>query len=133
MRFQSRSFHAATALAVLTFSAHARTFECRTTDGAYRPPGATTVASAAKRDQNILGSVFSVNTSQARVSGPSLFRTEEQRVEVLKNSDDEFEVLWRSKQNDLTTLRISKFDDAWTFTYYSGWQSLLLAGSCRVV
>lgn len=124
---------AAMALSLLAISVHARSFECTTTDGAYRPPGAIALASAVERDKSLVGSVFKVETSVSKVTGSALFQTNDQRVEVLTNSNEEFQILWRSKHDDLTTLRMSKSKEGWFFSYYNSWQSLLLAGRCREV
>jgi hypothetical protein len=122
-----------TLLTLLTFSVHAKSFECTTTDGVYRPPGSIALVSAAKRDKSIVGRVFIVETLLSRVAGSALFKTDEQRVEVLTNTDDEYQMLWRNKHEDLTTLRVSRFKNEWMFSYFNSWQGLLLAGRCREV
>jgi hypothetical protein len=112
-------------------AANAATFECRTTDGVYRSPGSTKLAAAGKRDPKIIGTVFTVERGAARVVGSSLFQTDGKRVERIRDGEDIYELLWHSEHRDVISLRLAKFNGSWSFSYYSGWLGLLLAGSCR--
>ncbi len=112
-------------------AANAATFECRTTDGVYRSPGSTKLAAAGQRDPKIIGTVFIVERGAARVVGSPLFQTDGKRVERIRDGEDTYELLWHGEHKDIVSLRLTKFNGAWSFSYYSGWLGLLLSGSCR--
>ena len=123
----------AAALLAGTFAlpVQARNFECTIADGVHGTPGTTSLAPAAKRDPKIIGSTFMVETSRAGVAGSVLFRTEGQKVEVLRDTEDAYELLLRNQQQDVKTLKLTRFNGKWTFSYYNGWLALLLTGHCR--
>lgn len=105
--------------------------ECRVTDGAYQSPGSTKLDSAAKRDSKVIGSTFTVERSTGRVIGSALFQTDGRKVEKAQDTEDVYELLWRNEHRDVFALKVAKFNGAWSFSYFSGWQALLLVGSCR--
>ncbi len=131
MPLSLRTFVAALIIAASASPVAAKSFECTVADGVYRPLGTTRLEPAAKRDPTILGTSFTVDTRRARVSDGDLFRSEGKAVEVLKDTDDVFEVIWKNQHQDVTTLRLTKHASEWTFAYYATWISLVLTGSCR--
>jgi hypothetical protein len=114
----------------LVGAAQAATYRCQTTDGVYRVPGSTKLAPAARRDPKVIGSVFTVERSAGRVTGSSLFETEGKRVDRVQDTEDAYELLWHNDHKDTVSLRLTKLQGAWSFSYYSGWLGLMLAGSC---
>jgi hypothetical protein len=118
-------------VAEFVFATEWRTLECRVTDGAYGSPGTTMLGSAAKRDPTIIGTTFTVERGADRVVGSSLFQTDRRGVEKVQDVEGIYELLWRNEHRDVFALRLAKFDGVWSFSYFSGWQALLLVGSCR--
>lgn len=115
----------------VAWTAETTSFQCRTTDGVYRPPGSAKLAPAADRDPSIIGTVFTVDRRAGSVHGSALYATAGRRVEVVRDMQDAYELLVHNEHRDISTFHLAKFGSAWTFSYYSGWFGLLLTGACR--
>ena len=114
----------------------ASTFECKTIEGVYQSPGATTLTDAGERDPTVIGRVFHVKRDNAEVVGSSLFSSDDETVTILRDINEiinTLEVIYTNKHSDLKFLKIKEFKGDITFSYYFGWLRLLLVGECTEV
>lgn len=108
---------------------------CKTVDGVVKVPGKSKIESVLNRDPKIIGGEFNVRPRFAELKGSLLYQIDDQKVEVLRSTDDEFTVLIRAAgvpgNDDISIITVEKFEGAWTFKHYSSWLGLMTSGTCK--
>lgn len=108
---------------------------CKAVDGVVKVPGKSKIESVLNRDPRIIGGEFNVRPRFGELKGSLLYQIDDQKVEVLRSTADEFTVLIRAAgvpgDDDVSIITVEKFDGAWTFKHYSSWFGLMTSGTCK--
>ena|SRR3989304_8000782 len=107
----------------------AGSLECKSIDGVYKPVGKAAIESASSRDKSVLNQVFYVKRETGEILG-GLFSNDGLKIEILRDTENSYEVLSTNNHSDVMLLKIDEFEKKSTFKFYAGWLGLFLVGEC---